>query len=101
MKLIVNIFKWLKNKYQHLITEHTNNGQLIRVLLAYNCKQLIENYNQARKYGVHIISTDSVQCNHTQLCQIVSNDFKSTLPILCNTIIASSFCNTTILVLWK
>jgi predicted transcriptional regulator len=94
---IISISNPLKNK--HLITENTNNGQLTRILLSYNGKQLIENYNQARKYGVHIISTDSVQCNNTKLCQSIFNDFKRTSPILCNTIIAPRFCNTTMFVL--
>jgi len=94
---IISISNPLKNK--HLISEYTNNGLIIRVLLGYHDKQLIENYNQAKKYGVHVISTDSVQCNHTELCQSIVNDFKTTSPILCNTIVTPNFCNTTMLVL--
>jgi len=92
---IISISNPLENQY--LMIGNINNGHLIRILLGYNGKRLIENYNQAKKYGVHIISTDSVQCNDTELCQSIGNDFKRTSSILCNTIVAPHFCNTTLL----
>ncbi|UJR08864.1 hypothetical protein I4U23_013119 [Adineta vaga] len=82
----------LKNQY--LMTKSINNGYLLRVLLGYNGKQLLANYNQAKKYGSQIISTDSVQCNDTDICQSIMNDFKTTSTILCNPVVAPNFCNT-------
>jgi hypothetical protein len=91
---IINIPNPLKN--EQLIIESQMNGQLTRVLVGYGDRQLFERYKQARKYGINIISTDSVQCDDTELCQNVRNDFSSSSPILCNTPLAPSFCNTTI-----
>ncbi|CAF2613599.1 unnamed protein product [Rotaria sp. Silwood2] len=92
---IINIRNPLVNE-QLIIESHTN-GQISRVLLGYGDQQLFERYQQARKYGIHIISTDFVQCDDTELCQSVKNDFQSTSPILCNTVLVPSFCNTTVL----
>ncbi|CAF1254171.1 unnamed protein product [Rotaria sp. Silwood1] len=83
---------------EQLMIQCANNGQITRVLLKYDGGQLIENYRQAKQYGVHIISTDSVQCSDTELCQSIANDFQSYSPILCNTVTAPSFCNRTVLV---
>ncbi|CAF3611839.1 unnamed protein product [Rotaria sp. Silwood1] len=92
---IINIRNPLVN--EQLIIESHINGQISRVLLGYGDQQLFERYKQARKYGIHIISTDFVQCDDTELCQNVKNDFPNTSPILCNTVLAPSFCNTTVL----
>ncbi len=43
---IISISNPLEN--QHLMIGNTNNQHLIRILLGYNGKQLIENYNQAK-----------------------------------------------------
>jgi hypothetical protein len=94
---IIRISNPLRNK--HLIIQSINNGLITRVLLGYNGKKLIQKYKQARLYGVHIISTDSVQCNNTILCRSLINDFKTNASILCNQSIAPSFCNTTMLVM--
>ncbi|CAF4140872.1 unnamed protein product [Rotaria sp. Silwood2] len=92
---IINIRNPLVN--EQLIIESHKNGQISRVLLGYGDQQLFERYKQARKYGIHIISTDFVQCDDVELCQSVKNDFQSSSPILCNTVLVPSFCNTTVL----
>jgi hypothetical protein len=92
---IISIQNPSKNAYA--LTLNTNNGQITRVLLGYGGKRLMDNYILARKYGVHIISTDSVQCDNTELCRNVMNDFKRTTSILCNTVIAPHLCNTTVI----
>ncbi|CAF2613617.1 unnamed protein product [Rotaria sp. Silwood2] len=92
---IINIRNPLVNE-QLIIQSHIN-GQISRVLLGYGDQQLFERYKQARKYGIHIISTDFVQCDDVELCQSVKNDFQSSSPILCNTVLVPSFCNTTVL----
>ncbi|CAF0988782.1 unnamed protein product [Adineta steineri] len=94
---IIRISNLLKN--QHLIIDNKNSGQITRILLGYNGKQLMENYNQAKKYGINIISTDSVQCNNTELCRSLMIDFQGTSSVLCNTILAPNFCNTSMLIL--
>lgn len=91
---IINIPNPLKN--EQLIIESQMNGQLTRALVGYGDDQLFERYKQAWKYGIHIISTDSVQCNDTELCQNVQHDFPNSSPIVCNTVLAPSFCNITI-----
>jgi hypothetical protein len=92
---IISIQNPSKNAYA--LTLNTNNGQITRVLLGHGGKRLMDNYILARKYGVHIISTDSVQCDNTELCRNVMNDFKRTTSILCNTVIAPHLCNTTVI----
>ena len=92
---IIDIPNPLKNK--HIMIQSINNGQITRVLLGYSGKKLIKKYYQAKQYGIHIISTDSVQCNNTLLCRNLIKDFKTSPPILCRTISAPRFCNATMI----
>jgi hypothetical protein len=68
------------------------NGQLIRLLLGYGNNNLDQIYQLTKPYGIHMISSDSNQCDNTQLCQDLENDFR-TSTILCNDYCAPAFCN--------
>ena len=73
----------------------SNNGQIMRLLLGYGNDNLDQTYQLAKPYGVHIVSSDSVYCNDTTLCQSLRNDFRYS-NILCNSVSAPSFCNSSL-----
>ncbi|UJR09079.1 hypothetical protein I4U23_013326 [Adineta vaga] len=87
---IINIRNPLGN--EQLILSSQNHGQITRTLIGHGNKQAFYRYIQARRYGVHIISTDFVQCNHSCLCESIRNDFQNSSSNLCNQIVAPSFC---------
>ncbi|CAF3318739.1 unnamed protein product [Rotaria socialis] len=80
---------------QQQLIENANNGLITRILLGYGSQQLFENYKLALKYGIHIISTDSVQCDDTPLCRSIATHFSASSPVLCNRLTRPTFCNRT------
>ncbi|CAF0918202.1 unnamed protein product [Adineta ricciae] len=82
-------------KEQLIMSSHIN-GQLTRTLIGYGGEQSFRRYIQARRYGIHIISTDFVQCKHSKLCQSTTSDFPGSTPVICNHVLAPSFCNLSI-----
>ena len=74
------------------LIEIGNNGQISRLLLSYGSKNLDENYQSSKQYGIHIISSDSLYCDQTSLCQTLKTDFENS-TIICNSYFAPSFCN--------
>ncbi|CAF0842473.1 unnamed protein product [Adineta steineri] len=90
---IITISNSIKDK-QILIDSHQN-GFLIRLLLAYGNKNIFQTYQLTKHYGIHIISSDSIQCSRTLLCQSLAKDFKHS-TILCNKYSSPHFCNSSI-----
>jgi hypothetical protein len=82
------------NDEQDLI-DSSMNGQIIRILLGYGNSNLDQIYLSNKKYGIHIISSDSLECNDTRLCQLLANDFQNA-TVLCNNYSAPPFCNSSI-----
>jgi hypothetical protein len=80
---------------EQILINSAMNGQIIRILLGYGNKNLDQTYLANKPYGIHIISSDSLECNDTTLCQLLANDFKNS-TILCNNYSAPSFCNSSI-----
>lgn len=68
-------------------------GLITRLLLGYGDSRLIDKYTEARKYGIHIVSTDSAQCDGTPLCRSIAADFPKSASVLCNTLTAPNFCS--------
>ena len=80
---------------QQIMLNSAINGQIIRILLGYGGKNLDTVYQTSKQYGIHIISSDSVECTNTPLCQLIANDFQNS-SILCNSYSAPTFCNSSI-----
>ncbi|CAF2826261.1 unnamed protein product [Rotaria sp. Silwood2] len=75
------------------LIESAASGLLTRILLGYGDQKLFEKYTESQKYGINIISTGSVQCDDTPLCQSIAENFPASAPIKCNKIRAPDFCN--------
>jgi hypothetical protein len=87
---IISISNTIKN--EQLLNNIQSNGQLLRLLIGYGNDQSYQIYQRAQKYGIHIISSDSLQCNDTQLCQTLQSHFLNS-TVLCNNSTAPTFCN--------
>ena len=82
-------------KDEEKLTTSSMSGQITRILLGYGNPNLVQVYETTKKYGIHILSSDSVECNNTQLCQLLAIDFDNA-TVLCNSYYTPPFCNASI-----